>query len=104
MKQLMSGYQAFNDNERDKSLHSMNNDKDIEPEQVDEIADWLVETFSSPSSRDFYCKVGWTLPRSFIDGLVVKAQEKGRSPGALFNHLASREIKKLQAKQRGWND
>lgn len=63
--------------------------------QVDEIADYLVEQFQSEKSREFYCKAAMRIPRARLDYLVTQAKETGKTPGALFNFLARKELGEL---------
>ena len=61
--------------------------------EVDLIADQLVDTFGSPGSRPFYCKVAWKLRRDTVQRLMQIAKaDATRSPGGLFNVLARREM------------
>lgn len=93
----------INDNER-FIKPSLDNDsvnaKKVNHAKVDATADWLVEQLSAPSSREFFCKVAMYIPRPYLDGLVVKAKEKGRSPIRLFNFLAKRELEKRKGHER----
>ncbi len=64
----------------------------IDPLAVDDIANYLVEVFGSPESREFYYKIAYYIPRPRIDQMVVQSKEKGKNPGALFNYLARKEL------------
>ncbi len=63
---------------------------------VDKVADLLVKTFRSPESRAFYCLVALKLRGYEIETLMDIALKKGNSPGALFNHLATRRMNELK--------
>lgn len=60
--------------------------------EADRIADVLVAAFGSAGSREFYCKVAYSLTWPTIEELIQKAQTKGNNPGALFNFLARQKI------------
>lgn len=84
---------SINDNDNARVIYNSPNDNDIESSRsVDLVADKLVDKFGSPSSREFYCKIAQHLTEFEIDKLVTKAFKNGREPGALFNHLARKEL------------
>lgn len=83
----------LNDNEVNKvNTNDIDNGNVTKSKEVDRIADKLVAEFNSPISRPFYCKVAWALPAPIIERLVAEANELGRNPGGLFNHLARKEL------------
>lgn len=83
----------LNDNEVNKvNTNDIDNGNITKSKEVDRIADKLVAEFNSPISRPFYCKVAWTLPAPIIERLVAEANELGKNPGGLFNHLARKEM------------
>jgi hypothetical protein len=71
----------------------------ISPEEADRIADELVEKFGSSESRAFYCKAAYALTELEIEELAKTAQEKGHSPGALFNYLVSRRMREINTRK-----
>ncbi len=91
--------QIINDNDNERSYLKPNvidneTSKVEKSKEVDRIADRLVSEFNSPASRSFYCKCAWNLPAPIIERLMGEAKELGKSPGALFNHLARKEMAK----------
>ncbi len=89
--------EILNDNERSYSkLNDIDNEtsKIERSKEVDRIADRLVSEFDSELSRPFYCKCAWNLPAPIIERLMGEAKEMGKNPGALFNHLARKEMLK----------
>jgi len=68
-------------------LNRTNNDNDIDrSKKIDLIAQRLVDTYNSPESWKFYCKVAMKLSEAQIWNNVEQSKA-GRSPAGLFNHL-----------------
>ena len=64
-------------------------------EEVDAIANKLVEALNNPISREFYCMVGWKLSEAEIYGNLEKAK-RGRSPQRYFTWLCQQSLDKLK--------
>lgn len=97
MAQSLNQILTINDNAGLSNKPSMNNV--IDSGKVDYIADTLVEKLGSPLSRPWYCKAAYALDgdTDTIFRLMTQALEKGRNPGALFNHLIQQEIQRRGA-------
>src|SRR5438874_2123651 len=85
---------TFNDNDR---YNRPRTNVSIASYEVDTIADQLVQTFLSPQSRPFYCKVAHSLTPKHIEELVDTSKNKGKYPAKLFNYLARQEIARVSA-------
>lgn len=83
-----------NDNVKLKQKNNVN------VNNVEYIADKLVEKFSSPISRPFYCLVAYKLPEGTIWNYYEQAQS-GRNPAGLFNWLCQRAIKNPSVADEG---
>lgn len=71
-----------------------NNDNVIDrAKSVESIANQLVDKFSSPESRPFYCKVAYSLPENKI-WLNYESAQKGNSPARLFNFLCRKDMQR----------
>jgi hypothetical protein len=64
----------------------------ITAEQVDSIANKIVEKLNNPTRRAYYCKVAWTLPEQKIWNNLELAIEKGKNPQKYFSYLCNKEM------------
>ena len=78
------------DNEISKvEINNVNDNVKRSPNQVDRIADRIMQKLQTTDNREFYCKVGWKLSESIInDNLEIAL--KGRSPQKYFTWLCKR--------------
>lgn len=80
----------INDSLKSKSMiNDINDDK----ERTEKIADDLVEEFNAPESRDFFLKVAWHLPTTFIwDKVKVSRSKRISSPLHYFVKICKNEM------------
>ena len=64
----------------------------IDENEVERIADRLVNKLGYPDSRPYYCKVARLLPGTTLERLADTAKEVGNHPGRLFTYLTKKEI------------
>lgn len=64
----------------------------IERNQVDVIADRLVDKLGNADYRTFYCKVANKLPQNIIESNLEQAL-KGNSPAKYFSWLCTRAMR-----------
>jgi hypothetical protein len=72
-----------------------NNNNIVRAAEIEATARKLVEKYNSPESFDFYCKIAWKLPESYIWRNYEQSQ-KARNPGALFNFLCRKDLNAIQ--------
>jgi hypothetical protein len=88
------------DNEYINNINTNNNDNDSNNkyiyktnviDNVDRIADRLVEKLHNPGSRRYYCLVAKTLPENILWSNLELAM-RGRSPQRYFTWLCQRSL------------
>jgi len=89
----------INDNEERFNKTSLN--IDIDEDDVERIADRLVEKLGYAESRPYYCKVARLLPETTLERLADTAKEVGYHSGRLFTYLTKKEIARLYNKSEG---
>jgi hypothetical protein len=72
-----------------------NSGKYITAQEVDRIADYLVEQLQSPTSRPFYCLVAWNLPENLINAKLKVSLANAMNPGGYFNMIINKEMAKI---------
>lgn len=81
-------------NNANANVNAKNLNNNIGIEEADSISNWLAEKLNSPQSREFYCKVAYTLSKPKIHELLSKSLEKSKTtPARYFSFLASIEMK-----------
>ncbi len=68
-----------------------NNDNVTKADQVDYIADKLVERLDNSISRSYYCRVAWNLSEAKIMNNLEVAL-KGNNPQRLFTWLCQKDL------------